>query len=71
MNFKKWLLEVGMGGGGPGGGMEPPRQNPVGSTGAFSDYHGQNSEETPPKKIKKGLRKKSKHGRRRIGTSYW
>ena len=30
MGFKEWLklLEVGMGGGGPGGGLEPPKQCP-------------------------------------------
>jgi hypothetical protein len=39
MNFKKWLIEVGMGGGGPGGGMEPPSQNPSAIQGAFADYH--------------------------------
>lgn len=58
MNFKKWLIEVGMGGGGPGGGMEPPKQNPTSMQGAFADYHGPNSEELPPKKMKKGLKKK-------------
>ncbi len=39
MNFKKWLIEVGMGGGGPGGGMDPPKQDPTAMPGAFADYH--------------------------------
>lgn len=39
MNFKKWLLEVGMGGGGAGGGLEPIKQNPLSMSGAWADYH--------------------------------
>lgn len=39
MGFKKWLLEVGMGGGGPGGGMHPPIQTP--DMNAMGDYQGQ------------------------------
>lgn len=58
MNFKKWLIEVGMGGGGPGGGMEPPSQNPTAIQGAFADYHMDDSKKTnnqlPPSKKKKG-----------------
>lgn len=38
MEFKKWLAEVGMGGGGPGGGMSPPLQRP--DLSAMHDYHG-------------------------------
>lgn len=38
MGFKKWLAEVGMGGGGPGSGMAPPLQRP--DLGAMLDYHG-------------------------------
>lgn len=57
MNFKKWLLEVGMGGGGPGGGLEPPKQNPTHTQGAFADYHQPNSNQLPHKKMKKGLKK--------------
>jgi hypothetical protein len=45
MGFKKWLLEVG-GGGGPGGGLTPPLQNPLSNQGAFADYHGE-SERDP------------------------
>ena len=40
MGFKKWLLEVG-GGGGLGGGITPPLQNPLLNQGAFADYHGE------------------------------
>lgn len=41
--FKQWLLEVGMGGGGPGGGMEPPKQDPTKvAQGAFADYSDKN-----------------------------
>lgn len=40
MGFKKWLLEVG-GGGGPGGGITPPLQRPLSDHGAFADYHGE------------------------------
>lgn len=53
MNFKKWLLEVGMGGGGVGGGLEPPKQMPTKIKGAFADYHQPNSKQLPPKKMKK------------------
>lgn len=60
MNFKKWLFEVGMGGGGVGSGVEPPKQNPTGFSGAFADYH---SDESTDSKNPKGLlpiRKKKK-----------
>lgn len=43
MRFKKWLIEVGMGGGGPGGGMTPPLQRP--DTPALQDYHGPESKD--------------------------
>ena len=39
MNFKKWLIEVGMGGGGPGSGLSPPKQNPTSFSGSFADFH--------------------------------
>lgn len=39
MDFKKWLLEVGMGGGGVGGGTTPELQKP--DVGAMGDYHGE------------------------------
>lgn len=45
MEFKQWLIEVGMGGGGPGSGMTPPLQKP--DTSAMADYHG--PEGTDPK----------------------
>jgi len=62
MGFKKWLLEVG-GGGGPGGGMTPPLQNALLSQGAFADYHGDSDRDPanpdgklpPVKKAKKVL----------------
>jgi hypothetical protein len=38
VNFKKWLIEVGMGGGGAGSGMTPPLQKPFLT--AMADYHG-------------------------------
>lgn len=38
MGFKKWLTEVGMGGGGAGGGLTPPLQRP--DISAMIDYHG-------------------------------
>jgi hypothetical protein len=38
MGFRKWLLEVGMGGGGVGSGMAPPLQRPTPT--AMADYHG-------------------------------
>ena len=70
MNFKTWL-EVGMGGGGPGSGLEPPKQNPIGmissnSMGAyqtFSDESGSDPEnpsgQLPPvAKKKKNKQKK-------------
>ena len=67
--FQQWLFEVGMGGGGPGSGMTPPKQDPtqVGGTSAFADYHGPGSGELPPnakeqflmkKKLKKKMKKK-------------
>jgi hypothetical protein len=40
MGFKKWLLEVG-GGGGLCGGLTPPLQSPLSNQGAFADYHGE------------------------------
>lgn len=68
ISFKKWLLEVGMGGGGPGSGIEPPKQDPTktGSQG-FADYHGKdgtdprnpNGQLPPiPKKMKKKMKRK-------------
>lgn len=39
MRFKQWLAEVGMGGGGPGGGLAPPPQRPDFS--GMADYHGE------------------------------
>jgi len=68
VTFRQWLMEVGMGGGGPGGGMEPPKQDPtkVGGTNAFGDYHMPGSDELPPtsprfiKKSKKKSKKKMK-----------
>lgn len=39
MDFKKWLLEVGMGGGGAGSGVEAPLNRP--GTEAMADYHGE------------------------------
>ncbi|NBT57452.1 hypothetical protein EBT16_01590 [bacterium] len=45
MGFKKWLFEVG-GGGGLGGGIAPPLQNPASNRGAFADYQGK-SESDP------------------------
>jgi hypothetical protein len=58
---KESLFEVGAGGGGPGSGMSPPKQNPLVFTGAFQDYHGNDSKDSknphgklpPIKKIKK------------------
>lgn len=44
MNFKKWL-EVGMGGGGVGGGIDPVKQNPLSFQGAWQDYHLNDSKE--------------------------
>lgn len=38
MEFRQWLLEVGMGGGGVGSGMVPPLQRP--DVTALVDYHG-------------------------------
>lgn len=47
--FKQWLTEVGMGGGGPGSGMEPPKQDPTKiAQGAFADYHGPKDVQTDP-----------------------
>lgn len=72
MNFKTWL-EVGMGGGGPGSGLEPPRQNPIGllsprSIGAYQDYSDDSGRDPanpdgqlpPVKKKIKLMRKKKK-----------
>ena len=42
MNFKKWLLEVGV-----SGGLPPPLESPTGYAGAFGDYHGKS--EADPK----------------------
>jgi hypothetical protein len=39
MGFRKWLAEVGMGGGGVGSGMTPPMQAP--SPTAMADHHGE------------------------------
>jgi len=39
MEFKSWLVEVGMGGGGVGSGMVPPLQKP--DTTAMQDHHGE------------------------------
>jgi len=58
MNFKQWLVEVGMGGGGVGGGMTPPIQKP--EVAALADYHGSESSDSrnpqgklPPTKPKR------------------
>jgi hypothetical protein len=66
MNFKKWLVEVGMGGGGAGGGMEPVKQDPTAMPGAFSDYHSEDQTDPanqngqlPPVKKKKKLQNKN------------
>lgn len=69
MEFKKWFIEVGMGGGGPGGGMTPPKSDPtkIGSQG-FGDYHGKdgsdprnpNGQLPPIPPIKKGMKDKRK-----------
>ena len=71
LHFKLWF-EVGMdgdGGGRPGGGMEPPKQNPIdpnpapGQTDAFARYHGPNSNELPPtprNPAKKKMKSKAK-----------
>jgi len=45
MDFKSWLVEVGMGGGGVGSGMTPPLQRP--DVTAMADYHGK--EQTDPR----------------------
>jgi hypothetical protein len=45
MEFKRWLAEVGMGGGGPGSGMTPPLQSP--ELTAMADYQGK--EQSDPK----------------------
>jgi len=43
MDFKEWLkLLEGMGGGGVGGGLEPPVQNPKLGAFALQDFHGAN-----------------------------
>jgi hypothetical protein len=59
MGFRKWLLEVGMGGGGVGSGMVPPLQRP--ETTAMADYHGDGHRDPtnqygrlPPAKKKRG-----------------
>ncbi|MHA2043229.1 MAG: hypothetical protein ACW99G_00460 [Candidatus Thorarchaeota archaeon] len=48
--FQQWLMEVGMGGGGPGGGMEPPKQDPtkVSDVNAFKDFQLPGSNKLPP-----------------------
>lgn len=58
MDFRQWLAEVGMGGGGAGSGMTPPLQRP--DTAALSDYHGPEGADPrnqngklPPTKAKK------------------
>lgn len=58
MDFKRWLAEVGMGGGGVGGGMTPPIQKP--EVTALSDYHGREGSDPknadgklPPTKTKR------------------
>jgi hypothetical protein len=48
MEFKRWLAEVGMGGGGPGSGMTPPLQSP--GVEALADYQG--PEQTDPRNPK-------------------
>jgi len=67
--FTQWmkLMEVGPGGGGPGSGMTPPKQDPtdVGGTSAFPDFHGPGSSELPPDAreqylMKKNMKKKMK-----------
>ena len=71
MDFKKWLLEVG-GGGGLGGGITPPLQNPLLYQGAFADYHGETERDPanpdgnlpPVKKNRKDLNKK--HGQHKF-----
>lgn len=68
MGFKKWLLEVG-GGGGPGGGLTPPLQSPLSYRGAFADYHDRSGRDPanpdgklPPVKKQKNKRSGSKNG---------
>jgi hypothetical protein len=59
MEFKRWLAEVGMGGGGPGGGMSPPLQKP--GIEALADYHGpEGSDPKDPKGKLPPVRRKAK-----------
>lgn len=64
MTFRQWLVEVGMGGGGVGGGLAPPLQKP--ELTAMADFHGpEGSDPTdqrgslPPVKRKRKAREKS------------
>lgn len=66
MNFKRWLFEVGMGGGGAGGGMEPPKQDPTQMSGAWATYSSPSEADPsnqngqlPPTKSRKTPRKKA------------
>lgn len=72
MHFRDWLLEVG-GSGGVGGGLAPPRENPLISAAALSDYHGPEGSDPrnpqgmlpPVKKAIRELNKKNgKHSRK-------
>lgn len=68
LSFKQWLIEVGAGGGGPGSGLEPPKQSPVdpdpspGQTHAFHSVNIDKSDLPPTPsnpKMKKRMKKMS------------
>lgn len=63
MGFRKWLAEVGMGGGGVGSGMTPPLQRP--DVTAMADYQG------PEQRDPKNPVGKLPPTRRRKNSSVW
>ena len=57
MNFKKWLVEIGV-----SGGLVPPLESPTGYVGAWADYRGKSEADPknqngtlPPVPQKKGI----------------
>lgn len=64
MRFREWLCEVGMGGGGSGGGLTPPLQRP--DLSGMADYHGEEGRDPadqrgqlPP--VPKGRKKRARN----------
>lgn len=67
INFKKWLFEVGSTGG-VGGGLTPPKENPLMTANALSDYHDEKSSDS---KNPNGLLPPIKNNKKIINKQKW